>query len=98
VAPISWLVAGDVHEGREELNFSMWNQYSTKERVKKLHQSWEEIEEGEMPLWFYTAAHREAKLSPEDRATLRTWSAELLPRERDQDHKEPDDEKDRSSR
>ena len=99
VAPVSWLVARDVHKGREELNFSTWNQYSAKERLKKLHESWEEVEEGEMPLWFYTAVHRGANLSPEDRATLRTWSAGALKHERGQDQKEHDnDEKERDSR
>jgi hypothetical protein len=34
VAPVSWLVARDVHKGREELNFSTWDRYATKEQVK----------------------------------------------------------------
>jgi hypothetical protein len=74
VAPISWLVAHDVHEGREELNFSTWERYATKRRVKKLKESWEEVEEGEMPPWFYLAAHRDAVLSAEDRVVLRRWA------------------------
>ena len=30
VAPVSWLLAWDVAEGREELNFSTWNRYGEK--------------------------------------------------------------------
>jgi hypothetical protein len=74
IAPVSWLVARDVHEGREELNFSTWNRLSTKARVEALHESWEEVSEGEMPPWFYLPPHPEARLSEADREALRRWS------------------------
>ena len=74
IAPVSWLVAHDVHEGREELNFSTWNRLSTKKQVEALHESWEEVEEGEMPPWFYLPPHPDARLSAHDRAALRNWS------------------------
>jgi hypothetical protein len=51
VAPASWLLAWDVHEGREELNFSTWNRYSPKKRKKFIKEIWEEVEEREMPVW-----------------------------------------------
>jgi hypothetical protein len=76
VAPVSWLLARDVREGRAELNFSTWDQYSAQQQVKKLKESWEEVAEGEMPPWFYLPAHREARLSAEDRALLRQWARE----------------------
>jgi hypothetical protein len=74
VAPVSWLVARDVHKGREELNFSTWDRYSTEQQVKKLKKSWEEIDAREMPPWYYLRAHRDAVLSPEDRAVLVMWA------------------------
>jgi hypothetical protein len=73
IAPVSWLVTHDVTEGRAELNFSTWNEYTTQQQVKKLRKSWEEVEEGEMPPWFYTVPHQDAKLSVQDRIALRTW-------------------------
>jgi hypothetical protein len=76
IAPVSWLLARDVREGRAELNLSTWDQYSTRQQVKKLKESWEEVAEGEMPPWFYLPAHREARLSAEDRALLRQWARE----------------------
>jgi hypothetical protein len=76
VAPVSWLIAKDVHEGRAELNFSRWDRYSTQQQVKHLKESWEEVVEGEMPPWFYLPAHRDARLSAEDRALLRQWAQE----------------------
>jgi hypothetical protein len=74
VAPISWLLAYDVSHAREHLNFSTWNAYDAEERRKKLEEAWEEVEEGEMPLFFYVWLHPEAALDERDRAALRTWA------------------------
>lgn len=74
IAPVSWLIARDVHKGRAELNYSTWDRYSTKEQIKKLKESWEEVAEGEMPLWFYLPIHRDAVLSSEDKSALRHWA------------------------
>lgn len=74
IAPVSWLVVRDVREGRNELNFSNWDQYSTRQQVKKLKESWEAVAEGEMPPWFYLPVHR--RLTTEDRAVLRRWAIE----------------------
>lgn len=73
VAPVSWLVARDVAKGRDELNFSTWEQYTSKRQDKKLQEILEEITEGEMPPWFYLSVHRDAVLSAEDTAVLRSW-------------------------
>jgi hypothetical protein len=74
IAPISWLVARDVHASRDELNFSTWNRYSTKQQVEKLKETLEEIKEGGMPPWFYLAVHRDIQLSARERAALQTWA------------------------
>jgi len=76
VAPISWLLARDVAEGRRELNFSTWNVYDAKKKTKKLKELAEEVAEGEMPPWVYVAVHRDAALSPADVERLRAWTAE----------------------
>jgi hypothetical protein len=74
VAPVSWLLAYDVREGRKALNFSTWNQLDTKKQVKGMQESWEEVKEGEMPPWFYLVPHRDARISPSDVEALRAWS------------------------
>jgi hypothetical protein len=76
VAPVSWLLARDVHEGRNELNFSTWSAYAPAKKDKKLKESAEEVAEGEMPPWFYVLVHRDAALSPADVERLRAWTAE----------------------
>ena len=75
VAPMSWLVAKDVREGREELNFSEWSSYNTKQQNHKRKECAEEVKEGEMPLWFYTPLHPEAKLQPPDIELLISWGS-----------------------
>ncbi len=74
VAPISWLVAHDVDEAREHMNFSTWGTLSADEQEHLREEAWEEVEEGEMPLWFYVPLHAEAKLDDADRAVLQAWA------------------------
>lgn len=72
VAPVSWLVAHDVKEGREELNFSEWNKFSGDEEMKE--EIIEEIAEGEMPLPLYLITHPNASVSDQDLVTLKQWA------------------------
>jgi heme-binding protein len=74
VAPVSWLLARDVTEGRRELNYSTWSGYDEARQAKKLKETWDEVSDGEMPPWFYVVVHREAALSAEDREALRAWA------------------------
>lgn len=75
IAPVSWLVAKDLQDGRKELNFSTWNTLSAEEQAEGVGESWEKVQSGEMPLWFYLPLHPEAKLSPADRAVLQAWAS-----------------------
>lgn len=74
VAPISWLVAHDVEEGREELNFSRWDTYDASHKAHKIQECGEEVAEGEMPLWFYLPTHPEARLTSAEVARIVQWS------------------------
>jgi len=74
VAPFSWLVVKDVDEGRKELNFSNWARIARVKQAKAKKEVWEEVESGNMPLWYYVPLHSGAKLSEEDKDTLRKWS------------------------
>jgi hypothetical protein len=70
VAPVSWLLAHDVNEGRAELNFSEWAAYSPDKQRKLLKKSCDEVKEGEMPMSIYTVMHPAAKLSASDIDTM----------------------------
>ena len=74
VAPMSWMLADHVKEGRNELNFSEWQTYSARRKSKKLEEICEQVKEGEMPLWNYLPLHPSAKLSDADRQVLCQWS------------------------
>jgi hypothetical protein len=73
VAPVSFLVAGDVVDGRKHLNFSQWDRYDDKKKVKKLEAIVEVVEEGEMPLSKYTIIHPNAKLDNIKIKFLKDW-------------------------
>jgi hypothetical protein len=73
IAPASWLVVYDVNEAREHMNFSEWQSYSAEDQAEDIEEIWEEIEEGEMPLWYYLIAHSEAELSENDKETIKNW-------------------------
>ena len=66
VAPMSWLVRKDVEGGRDELNFSEWDEDS----ADAAEDAEEEIVEGRMPLPNYRRIHREARLTDEEAAIL----------------------------
>ena len=74
VAPVSWLIARDVKEGRRELNFSVWNQFTGSRRARKFKEIVEQVEAGTMPQWYYVLVHREAKLLPEDKEIMLKWA------------------------
>jgi hypothetical protein len=70
IAPVSWLVAHDVNEGRSELNLSEFGRYPADQQRHKLEEACEAVRSGEMPMWIHTLAHPEAKLQPGDVETI----------------------------
>ncbi len=74
VAPVSFLVVNDVNEGREELNFSEWENRDKSKKAKALDEMAEEVEEGEMPMEIYLITHSNAKLSDKQRKEFAEWA------------------------
>lgn len=66
VAPLSWIIADHVMEGREHFNVSKWGVQKHNEGEEAA----EEVEEGEMPIFGYTFTHPEARLSEEEKQRL----------------------------
>jgi len=79
VAPMSWLVTGDVAGARSRLNFSEWEELRLGFQKRFARKIVERIQAGEMPLWQYRAVHWRARISPEQLATLRAWRDDLNP-------------------
>jgi len=70
VAPMSWLVADDVKDGRAKLNFSEWDRLSPELSRRRMGAICKEVSGGEMPLWQYRAIHAESKLTSSDISAL----------------------------
>ena len=75
VAPVSWFVVNHVNDGRRDMNFSDWAQYSRSEQEGMLKQICREAKSGMMPLGSYLRLHADAKLSSADVKTLCDWAA-----------------------
>ena len=74
VAPVSWLVAHDVEEGRRHLNFSEWGTYKKGRMIKKLSEIEGEVTDNSMPMPKYLKMHPEAVLTAADRERLSKWA------------------------
>ena len=74
VAPVSWLVAHDVHEGREHLDFARLPAAKPKRKAKLFGEIAEEVEEGGMPLRSYRWLHPEARLTDAERKVIVDWA------------------------
>lgn len=74
VSPFSWFLADHINDGRHELNFSVWNTYETRRKVRKLDELCEQVETGEMPLPSYLWIHYDAALKPGEAETLCNWA------------------------
>ena len=76
VAPVSWLLARDVSQGRQKLDFSQWagRSVSANERMEICGA----LSDGRMPPRAYTILHRNAELSERDVDLICAWAAAAL--------------------
>jgi hypothetical protein len=73
IAPVSWLIASDVNEGRTNLNLSAWPADQPERAAKRLEDMSEKIDYGEMPPGKYTAVHADARLTDSQKKELTGW-------------------------
>jgi hypothetical protein len=74
VAPISWSIIDHIREGREDLNFSEWQNLPKRTQIKLLKEIAEEVEKGDMPHPQYVWMHPEARLSDKQRRLIINWA------------------------
>ena len=77
VAPMSWLLASDVHQGRDHFNYSEWTSYSSDDQDKLLNGVCSLTKRQRMPLPIYLVLHRAARLSDADVKRLCAWSDKM---------------------
>lgn len=68
--PIRFFMDGHVNEGKENLNFSEFGNYSRRRKENKLDLIIKQIKSNEMPLNSYTFIHKNAILSKKDKTVL----------------------------
>jgi hypothetical protein len=74
VAPVSWLIESDVARGRRHLDLSHWSEYPRLRQMRSLSEIANQVKDGDMPLWYYTLIHRDAKLSAADVNAVFEWT------------------------
>jgi cytochrome c len=74
LAPGSWLVEHDVHDGRNHLNMSQWQRYNLETQIDLLTKIASEARSGQMPEKQYLILHPKARLSSEERQVIYDWA------------------------
>jgi hypothetical protein len=72
--PLSWLIEKDVHDAREHMNISRWQEYSTDQQVELLSKLGAEVRNHQMPIPRYLSLHPDARLSEAEVQELYQWS------------------------
>lgn len=74
IQPAGWWLASHIKDGKEELNFSEFGQYSIRRQRSKLNSIAKTVEDGTMPFPAYTFIHREAALTKGEKAMIVNWA------------------------
>lgn len=76
ITPVNFIMQDHINEGREDLNFSVWDKYVN---GKETGECGETIEEGEMPPGYYTLMHSHGNLTAPQKQQLIAWFAVNVP-------------------
>jgi len=74
IQPGGWWLAFHIKEGKEELNFSEFGDYSAKRRINKLREIGNSLTDGTMPLSSYLLIHKDARLTKEEKELVTAWT------------------------
>lgn len=75
VAPISWMLANHINEGKEHLNFSEWNLYNENQKEHLLEDIEEVLEKNKMPLKSYLLIHNNGEITVQEKQYILEWIA-----------------------
>ena len=74
ITPVNYWMDDHVRHGKGHFNVSQWENNSTKKKDHKFEELIDMVENRGMPLNSYIWAHREAKLTDEERQALIDWA------------------------
>ena len=81
VQPVAWILENHIEEGKAELNFSEWDNYSKRRKKSKLKSIISQIEDDKMPLKSYTLIHKNANLSNNQKKEIIDWISKNIKNE-----------------
>ena len=74
IQPVGWFMANHIKDGKANLNFSLFDNYSKRKQANKLRAVAESIKDGSMPISSYTIMHTDAKLSDQNKKLIMDWA------------------------
>ena len=77
IQPVGWWIQDHIDDARRHLNFDEFTSYELAKQYHKLQEVESEVREEMMPLESYLPMHPEARLTPEDRMIIVSWSQAL---------------------
>lgn len=78
IQPLGMYLQNHIDEGKSELNFSEFNDYSSRMKNLKLNSIVNQVEDEKMPLPSYLIIHKEAELSKSEREELTRFINSLI--------------------
>lgn len=76
IQPVAWFLNRHIVEGKAELNFDEFGNYSKRRQQSKLKAIVNQVKDGEMPLSSYKLLHKKARLSGKERSMITKWFME----------------------
>ena len=76
IQPVAWFLNRHIVEGKAELNFDEFGNYSKRRQLSKFKSISSQVNDGEMPLTSYKLLHKKASLSGKERSMITKWFME----------------------
>ena len=73
IQPVRFFMESHIKEGKENLNFNEWGNYSDRKQNNKLDRIAKQIKSNEMPLSSYTMIHKNAILTASQKKEVLDW-------------------------
>jgi hypothetical protein len=77
IQPVRWWLESHIKEGKQELNFNEFGNYTTRRQLSKLKAISGTVEDGKMPLSSYTLVHTKARLSKAEKVKVMAWANDM---------------------
>ena len=78
IQPFAWYLNNHITEGKKELNFDDFGNYSVRQQKSKVKSIASQIEDNEMPLTSYKLIHLKARLKKDEKQLIINWAEDCL--------------------